>query len=81
MNEAMTKFGILELPARIEQVRKSAGSWVKANWSIKVTKPEQSTRSGAKSQNYKQSIEWLCWMKNKPHSPVMKENQVIKANV
>ena len=59
MNEAVTKSGILELPARMGQGRKSAGSWAKAKWNIKVAKPEQGTRRGANSQNYKQNREGL----------------------
>lgn len=75
----MHRSGILELPARMEQGRKSAGYWAKAKWSIKVAKPEQSLRRGAKSQNCKQNMEELCWMRNKPSEPVKKKGQVTEA--
>jgi hypothetical protein len=41
----------------MKQVRKIAGSWVKAKWSIEVAKPEQSTGSHARPQTYMPSRE------------------------
>lgn len=80
-NESVTKSRILELPVGMGQGRKSAGSWARTKWDIKVAKLEESTRRGANSQNYKQNGEELCWMRNKPSDPAKKEDQVTKANV
>lgn len=50
-----------------------------AKWIIKVATPQQSTRRGAKSQNYKQNREELCWMRNESNDPVKKKGQITEA--
>lgn len=52
----MTKSEILDA-GKDKQVRKIAGSWIKAKWSIKVAKAEENTGISARLQTSKPSRE------------------------